>query len=337
MTTAQTELERLLTASGQVDPVDGDTLASARSTVLAEAHATTARAARVVRLRRRHRRVTTAIAATAAAGVVAVTLLSGGPNPGADVHEAGPDRDTQAPVEPAPIEPKFTTVAQVVNAAATASAALDPSEAPYWKVVTSWGCAGDPDVNGDPRPSGSTCQSTMWTGLGQPGVHEDIYGETFGLPEGTIAVEGRTLTWKQANEQTWTDAQVASMVADNDASGKTDRAPSSFYVFKNSLELLTYSPASPAIRQQLWRQLAQTEGVAFDGRDTDSLGRDGWRLTWASRDWGTQSIIIDTSTGMPLEQSDQGAGVESPNVTTIVSVGPADDAPEAEVGFAPVG
>lgn len=49
----------------------------------------------------------------------------------------------------------------------------------------------------------------------------------------------------------------------------------------------------------------------------------------AATDAESESIIIDTTTGMPLEQSDQAPGVETANVTTIVSVGPAHDAPAA--------
>ncbi|MFT3873885.1 MAG: hypothetical protein QM714_14785 [Nocardioides sp.] len=220
-------------------------------------------------------------------------------------------------------------MAQVIDAAAIASSSVDPTASPYWKVVTSWDCAGIANADGADRPAGSTCQNTMWTGNGRPSVLEDINGEVRQIPQGTIEIDGRTLTWEQVNNQTWTDAQVATMVADNETSTKADRAPSGYYVFKNAIGLLTYTPASPAIRKQLWQQLAKVPGVTFDGRATDALGRSGWRLTWGSQDAGQESIIIDTTTGMPLEQSDQAAGVKTPNVTTIVSAGPADSAPAA--------
>lgn len=326
---ASSSLEQLLAASSEVDPVDSDILIAARSTILAEAHATTARAARIVRLRRRHRRLTTGIAAAAAAGVVAVTLVSASHDGNLGTPTADPSRHLQGPNEHAPVERNFTTVAQVVNAAVLASSSVDPSASPYWKVVTSWDCTGVPDADGVPRPSGAACQNTMWTGNGRPGVLEDVNGGTIQMPQGTVDIDGQTLTWKRANSQAWTEAEVATMVADNAALGKDDRAPSGYYAFKNVIGLLTYSPASTAIREQLWRQLAEVPGVTFHGPDTDALGRTGWRLTWTSRAWGSESIIIDTTTGMPLEHSDQAPGVKTANVTTIVSVGPAADAPAA--------
>lgn len=321
---ASSELDRLLVASGEVDPVPRDVLLAAGSAVLAEAHTATARAARSVRLRRRYRRLATGIAATAAVGAVAVTLTFTGNNTKPGTPIADPGRHPQAPVEA-----HFTTVAQVVDAAAIATAPVDPTASPYWKVVTSWDCGGVPAANGASRPSGSTCQNTMWTGNGRPGVLQDINGDTMQVPQGTINIDGQTLTWAQANSQTWTAPQIASMVADNAGTGKTDRAPSDYYVFKNALGLLTYTPASPEIRKQLWHQLAEVPGVELDGRATDALGRTGWRLTWTSRIWGSESMIIDTTTGMPLEQSDKAPGARTANVTTIVSAGPSEAAPAA--------
>ena len=132
-----------------------------------------------------------------------------------------------------------------------------------------------------------------------------------------------------ASSRAWSASQIASMVGDPHSGGKDDRAPAAFYVFKNAIGLLTYTPASTAIREQVWHQLADLPGVTFDGAATDALGRPGWRLTWASPAWGSESILIDTSTGLPLEQSDRAPDADHANVTTIVAVGPAGEAPDA--------
>ncbi len=317
-------LDQLLADSGHIEPAGSDVLLAARNTVLAEARATAARAAKIVRLRRRHRRLTVGISTVAAAGIVAAIVVSGGSVPNDENITASPGQRSQAPVEQ-----NFTTVAQVVNAAATASDSVDPTAAPYWKVVTSWDCTGVPDADETPRPAGSMCQNKMWTGNGRPGVLEDINGEALQVPEGTVVIGGRSLTWKQANNRKWTDAQIASMVADHGSSTQEERAPSGHYIFKNAIGLLTYTPASSTIRKQLWRELAAVPGVTFDGTATDALGRTGWRLTWKRPAWGMESIIIDTSTGLPLEQSDRAPKRKKANVTTIVSVEPTDTAPVA--------
>jgi hypothetical protein len=178
------------------------------------------------------------------------------------------------------------------------------------------------------------CQNSMWTGNGHPGAFEDANGRVTTTCEGSITVDGQTMTWAQANARSWSAADIASMVADNPGgTRKPGRPASSFYIFKNAIGLLTYAPASSAIRTQLWNQLAAIPGVQLDGQQKDSLGRTGWRLTLGSpgAGYGIQSILIDTDSGMPLEESDKAPG-NRPNVVTIASAGPANSAPTATAG-----
>jgi hypothetical protein len=326
--TESTELDRVLAASGEAAPPGADALTRARARLDLEVDATAVRTARVIRLRRRHRRLTTGLVA-AAAGVVAVAGITGL----SGVTERSPEvPNTAVGGSPAPVEQEFTTVAQVISAASAATSDVDPTASPYWKVVSSWDCSGVTDSAGVERPAGATCERTIWTGNGRPGVIQDADGDATRIPAGTVAINGRSVPWAAANARRLSAAQVASMVADNADGSKDDRAPSGYYVFKNTFEVLGGAPASGEIRAELWRQLAKVKGVTFNGRATDSRGRSGWRLTWGAGDkggWGQQSIIVDTSTGMTLETSDRAPGATAWNVNTIVSAGPAQTAPEA--------
>ncbi|HWU33138.1 MAG TPA: hypothetical protein VN108_09700, partial [Marmoricola sp.] len=191
-------LDQLLLSSSEVDVPSADVLLAARNVVTAEAQATAARAAKIVHLRRRHRRLTIGVAAAAVAGLVAVPLLSQGTNTTRST-DANP-RGHQT----APVEEHFTTVAQVVSAAAAHTTSVDPTAAPYWKVVQSFDCSGVPNAQGKARPSGSTCQLTSWMGNGRPSVYVNANGGAMQFPPSTVAIGGQTLSWREANSRSWT-------------------------------------------------------------------------------------------------------------------------------------
>lgn len=310
---SENHLDQLLEDSGEVDSPNADVLLAARKVVTAEATTTAARVAKIVRMRRHHRRLTIGVAAAAVAGLVAIPLLSQGGNTSTP-PTATPPVTHVAP----PVQVHYKTVAQVIDAAAAASGSANPADAPYWKVVTSWDC-------GQSEP----CESTQWNGNGRPGASANFDGTGYmKIPAATVTVDGRTMGWKQANNHVWTQTQVASMVADSSPAAMVSTAAANGYMFKNAIGLLTYMPASPAIRQQLWRVLGTAQGAVLKGQVEDSLGRTGWKILLHTPGQGTQWLVVDTTTGAVLE--DGGAG-PTPGVAgwveTIVSAGPADSAP----------
>jgi hypothetical protein len=252
------------------------------------------------------------VAAAAVVGVVAIQPGSHAPT------------QSQPTVSHGPVSPKFTTVAQVVDAAAANSPDVDPTASPYWKVVTGTQC-------GDATTT-FACAMTIWTGNDRPGAIKNGAGEVWGTCPGTVTVEGRTMSWAEANSRHRSAAEVASMVADNGAD-QPGRPAHSFYVFKNAIELLGGAPAAQEIRKELWRELASVPGVTLEGRQKDELGRTGWRLTLNSglSGYGSQSVLVDTSTGSLLESRDWVTG-HTPNVSTIVSAGPDESVPQTSPG-----
>jgi hypothetical protein len=234
-----------------------------------------------------------------------------------------------------PVSPDFKTVAQVVNAAADATPAVDPTAAPYWKVVLRQhvlGCGPEPD-----RCAMEDSTYTIWNGLGRPGVVQTEGGSapfapTSIPPAAGIAVSGRQMTWAEANSRHWTQSELASLVADGVAAGKPGRPRAEWYIFKNTADLLMTSPAGSDLRKQLWRYLATVAGARLDGKQTDALGRGGWRISYTLAGYGEQSFLVDSVTGQLLETRVLIAGAEQkePSVTTLVSAGPAATAPAPE-------
>lgn len=319
-------LDRLLDTTSEVDSPSTDVLQATRTVVMGEADATAARTARIVHLRRRHRRLTIGVAAAAIAGIMAVPLLSQN-HAGVAPNTTAIGSAQQAPV----VQQNFTTVAQVLDAAA-ANSTVELGDAPYWKVESRYieiRC----DV--ESATNGSTCAPTEgtrteWTGNGRQGVIEDTAfpNERPAGGPGTISVGGQTMTWSEFNARTWTDAQLASLVADPGPSGKEGRASANWYAFKNTFDFMAASPVSPTIRKQFWAMLEKVPGVTLVGQRTDHAGRTGWEISISDPTQGTLTYIIDTTNGMLLEAG--GSPKAAPGTETyqtFLSAGPAYSAP----------
>ena len=304
-------LEELLDRAGTTDVPTDEVLAHVGASLETAARADIARRALLVRRRRAARFGTAGVGVAVAAAVVGVIAFQPG-------HTAAPAAGSHSN---GPVSPKFTTVAQVVNAAAAATPNVDPTASPYWKVTTGTTCGGSKGAY--------PCQFTMWVGNGRPGitpVDNDGYVQTC---DGVGTIDGKTMSWQDINARTWTDKQLSTLAAGEDAniSGGT---VTSFDVMKNALGLMTYTPVSSTIRKQLWKEMATVPGAKLEGRHRDALGRTGWLLVFTGDNGGGQSvgqsILVDTNTGMALEQSDWVVG-KPKNVTTVVSAGPVESAP----------
>lgn len=314
-----------LDRAGAVEEPDPDLLIALESSLAVAVEADIARRARYVR-RRRAARIS-GIGVVAAAAVVGVVVA----------QPSGTTRVAQAKeptVSKTPISPRFRTVAQVVNAAASAISNVDPTAAPYWKVELKAHDIGDRVTD-----NGTNCivindhSPTIWWGNGRASVSQDLgglvgEGKPVALPRATVTIDGTTMSWRQANARHWSIAQLRSLVPDNGPSPQQGGPIEGWYVFKNTGDILTDSPASAAIRKELWRNLASLPAVKLVGRATDSLGRQGWKLSISDPSVGTASYIVDTSTGQLLEQSQTSATSREPDVITLVTAGPSQTAPK---------
>lgn len=333
---SQNELDQLLEDSNWVDAPNAEVLSSARNVVTAEAEATAARAAKIVHLRRRHRRLTIGVAAAAVAGLVAVPLLSQGgstPTPPA----AAPPMTHVAP----PVQARYRTVAQVINAAAAHTGSTDPTTDAYWKVSSTyvgWGCElGGVPIGAPPstKPTPTICHTvkgtrTAWTATaGGTGVLEDSQmHDRPSLGPGTIVVDGQNLTWRQFNARSWTEAQLETLINYSGTADVPGYSTRSWYSLKDAFDLMAESPISPAIRTQLWKIVEKIPGARLVGQATDHAGRTGWEISYSDPTDGTMTFIIDTTTGMLLESGGSlraSGGVETHE--TYLSAEPTTTAP----------
>jgi hypothetical protein len=207
---------------------------------------------------------------------------------------------------------------------------VDPTAAPYWKVVLRQyvqGCG----VTAD-SCSMQASTYTVWNGIGRPGVVETVGEGGFAptaVPAATLMFAGRAMSWRDANARHWTTADLASLVADDAAPGEPGRPRAEWYIFKNTADLLMTSPAGPELRKQLWRYLATVEGAKLEGRATDALGRQGWKISYTLPGYGEQSFLVDPASGQLLETRTSLPGQTKPGIGTLISAGPSRTAPAA--------
>jgi len=313
-------LDDLLDDTRPVAAPDREVLARSRAEVLSALDASLVRQARLVR-RRRHRRLALGAVAAASATVIGVGILT--------THDSTPPTAGEQPLQRTPsttvVTPHFRTVAQVTRAAG-AAAGTDLGSAPYWKVVTDYHSLSCTETTCTPFNG----HRVAWTGIGRKGVLEDTQfgeGDRPSLPAGTVTIAGNTMSWPEANRHRWTSSELSSLVADG-GGDKPGRAPSSWYVFKNTGDLLAESPASAQMRKQLWQMLGHVPGVRLVGNVTDHEGRHGWQLKLSMPSYGTQSYIVDPDSGTLLESRVQMPG-EVATWATYLSAGPASSAPAA--------
>lgn len=313
-------LDELLAATREVASPDATTLARGRDAALAAVHQDLTSRARIAR-RRARRRVISVGAFAAAAAVVAFVAVPGG-NQAPDV------------ASPPLVEVEYQNASQIVSAAATAArqGSDDLGDAPYWKVVSKYAQTG----SDDPVDDGAG-NRTIWQGIDGPGVLKDTSsggftiagGGAVKLPRATIRVDGQTYSWREINEGILSSAQIRTLLTAGEhritpGSGGPERG---WYIFKQVGELLAETPASPAVRQALWRELATLTGLTTSGRSTDTIGREGWNLTLTLPGYGSQRFIVDPDAGAILQ-----AEVDSRGSTfrvTYLEAGPADAAPTA--------
>lgn len=314
-------LDDLLTGTRDVPSADAPTLARGRDAALAAVHDDLVSRARVVR-RRARRRVAGAVAVLAGAAVAVIVILPGD----------SPTSEVEAVPTPPAVEVQFADAAQVVDAAAVGAGQESGTlgDAPYWKVVSRYAQTGSdrPDEN-------SSGERTIWQGITGPSVLRDTFGEQIALedakpralPQATLRVGGRFYTWREINAGALDRDQIHDLLTagEEDVSATDDRPSHGWYFFKQAGELLSDTPASPAVRQAIWEELATLTGVTTTGKVTDAVGRSGWNLTFAAQGHGSQRFVVDPASGAIL-QAEHTIGDATYRITYLAS-GPADVAP----------
>lgn len=308
-------LDYVLAATRDVAPPSPEALAHGRAVVLAAAHEEHLGRARIGKRRARGRMMSVgalAAAAAVAAVLAAVLAVPDGDDPG--------ERTATPSVEV--VEVEYENAAQIVSAAAVAAGHQSSKlgDAPYWKVSSEW-------RQSDPGTEDSFGKRTIWQGIDGPGVLRNDAGEFLELPRATLTVGGRTYNWREINAGALSRDQIrALLTASEDAmSAKDGRPAHEWYYFKQAGELLSESPASPAIRKMLWQELATVTGVTTSGKATDLLGRKGWNLTFKVAGHGSQRFIVDPTTGAILQAEHERRG--STYRVTYFKAGPADSVP----------
>ena len=326
-------MESVLASWGQVDGPDDDLLLRGEAEAIAALRSQHVRRARIIRARRLK------IGAAAVVGAAVITTTPGSSRtPGISIAHPTP--------APPIVSLKFTNAAALISYAAAHSSDPGVGDAPYWRVETRYRysqCSGGGGpinplkITGGrppPTPEPFRCVTadgtrTAWIGITRPGaVAQTDFGPgvVVALPQERIFLGGENLTWPQVNARTWTASQLNTLVADP-GPNEPGRATHAWYIFKNTGDVLAESPASPAIRKQMWDTLKQLPNVRLDGQVKDRLGRIGWQISYGEAGYGTESYIIDPVSGQILQGSAMLPGQKEPGVGTYVSAGPATTAP----------
>lgn len=262
------------------------------------------RAATLRRARRARRISLTAVIGAAAASALVLGPVLEGPRGG--------------------MPPSSAQAVEVMVAAGDAAAQQPaPGEAAYWHVVSEY-------VSSTLSPD--TQRREIWIGNDRPSVLIDTGAN---LEDGVDPGAARTLDspgrWFLAGD--WSG--FADLPTDPDELERALRAELSpqnvddleQQLFEKVRELLTESPAPPAVRGALWQVLAGVPGVTYVGPTTDSAGRPGVAL---ARD-GIE-LIVDPNSGALLEQvhttpPSEAAPEGTTHRETVLDQGPVDVAP----------
>ena len=186
-----------------------------------------------------------------------------------------------------PITPEIVPVAQVLLAAGEASAEQPDNsrDAAYWRVESLHQQGNDAPI-----------ERTIWLGHRTPGVLIDDGVET-PLPVATFGLQQTRLSWEELVSLP-TDPVALRQLLEQEVDGLLDPT---WQMAKLAGELLAETPATPALRQGLWKVVAAIPGVTSEGEVRDALGRDGVQILLTSDTRGELEYIIDPDAGTILQ------------------------------------
>jgi hypothetical protein len=263
----------------------------------------------------------TGVAAAGAAAAATVIAMPSSP--------AGSSAKPTVAVPKAPVVPTMAsapatlTAATVLNQAAQAAGAQPGwPNAQYWYTEDKYTCGGQLYTdkvwlsrhgNGvveksGPRDGGS-CSADLFTAAIPSGIGDTTFGpytwsQLFALPTDPAKLKPKLM------------ADSRNTIYPHPVSAaQWERQQDSFqYVMMN---LLTGTPAPPALREALFKVAASIPGVKVTGHYTDSLGRTGTALQL-----GAVTMVVDPANGLVLDETN------SPSTIMFVTQGPAASEPE---------
>jgi len=216
------------------------------------------------------------------------------------------------------------TLLRKVGAAAGAQPGGWPNAA-YWYVKSTYIRASKPYTR------------EIWQAHYGSGVLDDNgVGSVSVLGNAQFIVGLKTLTWDQLYQLPTDPAKLKAVLVADDK-GESDYGGASGTLFSDIGDLLTESPASPALRQALYDVAATIPGVTIKDDYTDRLGRTGTAVSFGGNDsTGLPMLVIDPSNGAPLDAvygdytraTCTGGTCVSGAYYSYLSQGPADTVPK---------
>jgi hypothetical protein len=324
-------LNDLLTAAGRVPDISPDGLRHGRAALTAalgtELGASAAEAdrkpARWLSLRAKTL-IGTAVAAAAAAAAATVIAVPSSPADSAGSSAKPAMTAPGAPVTPTMASAPATLTAATVLDLAAQAAGSQPGwpNARYWYSEDQYMCGGKLFTDKvwlsrygsgvvektGPKNGGSLCSGDLFTAP-ISGVGDDTFGpytwsQLYALPTDPARLEPKLMA----------DSQNTIYQHPVTAAQWESQGDSFQYVMMN---LLTDTPAPPALREALFKIAASIPGVKVTGRYTDSLGRTGTALQL-----GQVTIVVDPVNGLVLDETNG-----DPTVM-FVTEGPATSEPK---------
>jgi hypothetical protein len=303
------KLDLLLQEAAHVDEPQHRSLGAARGPLDAAIRDSSRRSAAVAqrrRRRRKHRAVMTAVLAAAAslALVVGPSLSMNG----------------QAP-------PASAAAVQAVLAASQAAG----DQPGGWPTANFWYTLSEyREVSRFTERSGESIRRQVWVGRTAAGVLDDP-----GVSEGIVSLDGPATFSPGALSLTWGDlyalptdpARLEQKLLDILNSDDRQR------LFAATADLLSETPAPPALREALWRVVAEVPNVQLVGQVRDSAGRAGTAVQVVIPGFGSRRMIFSEQDGRLLEQETRQRGNDGESQSfrmTYIAQGPAATAPAPE-------
>lgn len=228
-----------------------------------------------------------------------------------------------------------TTAASVLDEAAQASGSVDKQlasgwpAAPYWhtlsqstnsdcpgQVVTSnnWLGKDGTDVAGNEVTAGPTSSDPT----SACDVSPKGYYPVDGTPAGAF-IGGRQYSWAQFAALPTDLAKLWPILeADSDV-GVAPGKGGLYWTYATIVLTLESDPVSPAMRVALYKVMEKFPGVKVTGTYTDSLGRTGTAISLTAPNYGSTTVVIDSSTGQVL--AELGAAQPVPHGCVRATVG----------------
>ena len=228
------------------------------------------------------------LATAAAVAVVAGLGVTGGLK--LSTHQAGPTTATaNGTATPGATDTTVATLLREVGKAAGAQPG-GWANAPYWYVKSTY------------IRDGKTYSRQFWQGHTNSGELDDTgVGPASASGPASFIVGLKTLDWDQLYQLPTDPAKLKAVMEADDNRESAYGGPAGT-LFMDIGDLLSESPASPALREALYEVAATIPGVTIKGNFTDRLGRTGTAVAFDGKGGtGLPTLVIDRANGALLD------------------------------------